>query len=140
MSRSHEFVSVPEGVNHFVIAGRLLKAFLNTVGSSGLKPVTLLSAHSEHGAVGHTVAGVCNCATLDSVLENEMAQRLERLERSASARVVVPHIECVLRPAKAAVHSKHQAIDSNKNSTRPRMASKQGQPGSGQSMSTQCIA
>jgi hypothetical protein len=36
--------------------------------------------------------------------------------------------------------SKHQAIDSNKNSTRSRMASKQGQPGSGQSMSTQCIA
>jgi hypothetical protein len=49
-SRSHELVSVLEGVNHFVIAGRLLKAFLNTVGSSTLKPVTLLSAHSEHGA------------------------------------------------------------------------------------------
>lgn len=37
-----------------------------------------------------------------------MAQCLGRLERGASARGDVPHIECVLRPAKAAVTNTKQ--------------------------------
>lgn len=68
-----------------------------------------------------------------------MAQCLGRLERGASARGDVPHIECVLRPAKAAVTNTKQ-LTATKTLQDPKMASKQGQPGSGQSMSTQCIA